>query len=63
MAVPWHSTNLAPKITYLNDKAKSYVEPLTQKLQAQIVMPLNVSRTGELEAVFRRITIGAASAS
>jgi enoyl-[acyl-carrier protein] reductase I len=45
--------NLA--ITYLNDKARTYVEPLADRLQAEIVMPLNVSKRGELEAVFERI--------
>ncbi|HXJ93770.1 MAG TPA: enoyl-ACP reductase FabI [Terriglobia bacterium] len=42
-------------ITYLNDKARKYVAPLAAELQAQIVMPLNVSSPGELEAVFERI--------
>jgi len=42
-------------VTYLNDKAKPYVEPLAQELEAQVFMPLNVSTVGELEAVFERI--------
>ncbi len=42
-------------ITYLNDKAKPYVEPLAQALGAPILMPLDVSRPGELEAVFAAI--------
>jgi len=42
-------------ITYLNDKAKAYVEPLARKLEAPILMPLDVSKPGELEAVFERI--------
>ena len=42
-------------VTYLNDKAKPYVEPLAQELEAQVFMPLNVSTAGELEAVFERI--------
>jgi enoyl-[acyl-carrier protein] reductase I len=42
-------------ITYLNEKAKPYVEPLAQKLQAPIFMPLDVSKPGELEALFERI--------
>ncbi len=29
-------------ITYLNEKAKAYVEPLAQKLEAPIFMPLDV---------------------
>jgi enoyl-[acyl-carrier protein] reductase I len=42
-------------VTYLNDKAKKYVEPLAQELQAQILMPLDVQSPGEMEAVFARI--------
>jgi hypothetical protein len=29
-------------VTYLNDKAKKYVEPLARELQAPILMPLDV---------------------
>ena len=39
-------------ITYLNEKAKTYVEPLAQRLGATMFMPLDVSKPGELEAVF-----------
>jgi enoyl-[acyl-carrier protein] reductase I len=39
-------------ITYLNDKAKDYVAPLARELGAEIVAPLDVSRPGELEALF-----------
>jgi enoyl-[acyl-carrier protein] reductase I len=42
-------------ITYLNDKARKYVEPLCKVLEAPIVMPLDMRRPGELEAVFQRI--------
>jgi enoyl-[acyl-carrier protein] reductase I len=42
-------------VTYLNAKAKPYVEPLAKELEANIFMPLNVSTAGELEAVFKRI--------
>jgi enoyl-[acyl-carrier protein] reductase I len=42
-------------ITYLNEKAKGYVEPLAKKLEAAIFMPLDVSQAGELEALFDRI--------
>ena len=42
-------------ITYLNEKAKSYVEPLARTLHAPIFMPLDVSQPGELEALFERI--------
>ena len=43
-------------VTYLNDKAKKYVEPLALELEAPIVMPLDVRTPGQMEAVFERIT-------
>jgi enoyl-[acyl-carrier protein] reductase I len=42
-------------ITYLNEKAKPHVEPLAKQLGAPILVPLDVSQPGELEAVFDRI--------
>ena len=42
-------------ITYLNEKARPYVEPLARQLEASIFMPLDVLQEGALEAVFRRI--------
>ena len=42
-------------VTYLNDKAKKYVEPLARELDAPIVMPLDVRVAGQIEAVFERI--------
>ena len=43
-------------VTYLNDKAKKYVEPLARELEAPILMPLDVRTPGQMEAVFSRIT-------
>jgi enoyl-[acyl-carrier protein] reductase I len=42
-------------ITYLNDKAKKYVEPLARALNAPILMPLDVQVPGQMEAVFEQI--------
>ncbi len=42
-------------ITYLNDKAKVYVEPLANSLQAELLLPLDLMQPGQLEAVFERI--------
>ena len=42
-------------ITWLNEKARPHVEPLGEKLGAEIMMPLNVENDGELEAVFEQI--------
>jgi enoyl-[acyl-carrier protein] reductase I len=43
-------------ITYLNEKAKKYVEPLATVLGAPILMPLDARVPGQMEAVFDRIT-------
>jgi len=42
-------------VTYLNEKAKAYVVPLAQELEAPILMPLDVRVGGQMEAVFERI--------
>ena len=42
-------------ITWLNDKAQPYVEPLTAELEASITVPLDVAVPGQLEAVFDAI--------
>jgi len=42
-------------ITYVNEKTRSYVEPLAKELGAPIFMPLDVSTPGMLEAVFDAI--------
>jgi enoyl-[acyl-carrier protein] reductase I len=42
-------------VTYLNEKARRFVEPLAHELEAPIVMPLDVSVDGQMEAVFERI--------
>jgi enoyl-[acyl-carrier protein] reductase I len=43
-------------VTYLNEKAKKYVEPLAHELDSPIVMPLDVNEPGQMEAVFKRIS-------
>ncbi|MDF0605436.1 enoyl-ACP reductase FabI [Neisseriaceae bacterium TC5R-5] len=42
-------------ITYLNDKARPFVEPLAREVGATICMPLDVSKPDELEALFESI--------
>jgi enoyl-[acyl-carrier protein] reductase I len=42
-------------ITYLNDKARKFVEPLAHGLEAPIFLPLDVSVPGQLEAVFDEV--------
>jgi enoyl-[acyl-carrier protein] reductase I len=42
-------------VTYLNNKARKYVEPLAHELEARIVMPLDARIPTQMEAVFERI--------
>jgi enoyl-[acyl-carrier protein] reductase I len=42
-------------VTYLNEKARKYVEPLAKELEASIFVPLDVRLPGELEGAFERI--------
>jgi enoyl-[acyl-carrier protein] reductase I len=42
-------------VTYLNDRAKRFVEPLAQALEASIFMPLDVMVEGQTEQVFEQI--------
>lgn len=39
-------------VTWLNDKARPWVEPLAQALEAPLQMPLDVTQPGQLESVF-----------
>ncbi len=42
-------------LTYLNEKAQPFVEPLARELEAPIFLPLDVRKAGQLEAVFEAI--------
>lgn len=42
-------------LTYLNEKARPYVQPLAEQIEASLLLPLDVQKPGELEAVFERI--------
>ncbi len=42
-------------VTYLNDKAKPYVQPLAEELQAGIFMPLDARADGQMDAIFEEI--------
>jgi enoyl-[acyl-carrier protein] reductase I len=43
-------------ITYLNEKARPYVEPLAREMNAALFLPLDVSVPGALESVFEAVT-------
>lgn len=42
-------------VTYLNEKARPYVEPLAKELGASIFAPCDVAQSGQLESVFEQI--------
>jgi enoyl-[acyl-carrier protein] reductase I len=42
-------------MTYRNEKAKKFVEPLAKELEASIFMPLDLGTEGSLEAIFAQI--------
>jgi enoyl-[acyl-carrier protein] reductase I len=42
-------------MTYRNEKAKKFVEPLAIELEASIFMPLDLQTEGSLEAIFAQI--------
>jgi len=54
-AKAFHELGAEVAITYLNEKAKRFVEPIATELEAQIFLPLDVSQPGELETLFERI--------
>jgi len=43
-------------VTYLNDKARRFVEPLAREVEASPFLPLDVAVPGELDAVFDAVT-------
>jgi len=42
-------------VTWLNEKAEKFVRPLAEELEAEILMPLDVTVPGSAEAVFAEI--------
>jgi enoyl-[acyl-carrier protein] reductase I len=42
-------------VTYLNEKALPHVQPLAAELESELLLPLDVSEPGQLEAVFEAI--------
>jgi enoyl-[acyl-carrier protein] reductase I len=42
-------------VTYVNEKAKKYVEPLAREIEAPIFLPLDVNVPGQLESAFAHI--------
>lgn len=51
-AKAFHAFGAEIAVTFLNEKSKRFVEPLAREINAPIVMPLDLQKPGELEAVF-----------
>jgi enoyl-[acyl-carrier protein] reductase I len=55
-AKAFHELGANVAVTYLNDKARPYVEPLARDLEAPLFLPLDFGKAGMLESVFEQIT-------
>lgn len=42
-------------LTYLNEKSRAYVEPLARQIEAALVLPLDVTQPGQMQALFDRL--------
>ncbi|MDQ8700857.1 enoyl-ACP reductase FabI [Hyphomicrobium sp. LHD-15] len=51
-AKAFHAFGADVAVTYLNDKSRRFVEPLAKEVRASMMMPLDLQKPGELEAVF-----------
>jgi enoyl-[acyl-carrier protein] reductase I len=55
-AKAFHAFGADVAVTYLNEKSKRFVEPLAKELRAPMLMPLDLQKPGELEAVFEAVS-------
>lgn len=51
----FHELGAELALTYLNDKARPYVEPLAERVGADLFLPCDVREPGQLESVFEAI--------
>ena len=51
----FHTAGANLALTYLNNKARPFVEPLAHFVGATLLLPCDVAREGQLEAVFAKI--------
>jgi enoyl-[acyl-carrier protein] reductase I len=54
-AKAFHELGANLAITYATEKTRTYVEPLARDLGAPIFMPLDVTKQGDIEALFAQI--------
>lgn len=52
----FHAQGAELAITYLNEKTKTYIEPLTAQVKAPVFMPLDVTDDVQIDALFEAIT-------
>lgn len=50
-----HAAGAELAVTYLNEKAEKYVRPLAEEAEAALILPLDVTRPEQMEAVFEAI--------
>ncbi|KTD21242.1 enoyl-ACP reductase FabI [Legionella londiniensis] len=50
-----HEEGIQLAITYQNEKAKGYVQPLAEKVSSPIFMPLDVTDKAQFDALFQKI--------
>jgi enoyl-[acyl-carrier protein] reductase I len=51
-----HNAGAESAMTYLNERARPYVEPLAQQVEASIFMPLDVQDTAQVDALFEDVS-------
>jgi len=52
-----HRSGAEIAMTYLNDKARPYVEPLASAVGASLLLPLEVRDTEQINALFEAIAL------
>jgi len=51
----FHDAGAELAVTWFNDKARPYVEPLAQQVRAAVALPLDVEQPAQMEALFDAI--------
>jgi enoyl-[acyl-carrier protein] reductase I len=54
-AKAFHAAGAELAVTYLNNKAESFVRPLAEQVDASMILPLDVQNEDEIETVFAKI--------
>ena len=55
-AKAFHEAGADLAITYLNEKAEPHVRPLAEDLGSEVILPMDVTKPDQVEAVFSEIT-------